>query len=149
MNENSKRIVQVVVGILIIAGALYLWSSVSADKKNDEMTEDKLSFDSTLLVGTWVNVDDENFKRTFNTDGTFTDTYKNEEDLETPITGTWNTFDKDDRPTNFNYPVGDGAIFVTLNDKELSTNFVISEVTKDDLTMVYLENATVLKFKKD
>ncbi|MFA7193453.1 MAG: hypothetical protein WC087_00865 [Candidatus Paceibacterota bacterium] len=149
MNENNKRVVQIVLGILIIIGIVYVWSIVGVDKKADEMVEQKLSFDPTLLVGTWVNVDDENFKRTFNTDGTFTDTYKNEKGPEVSVSGTWNTFDKEDRPTNFNYPVGDGAIFVTLNDKELSTNFVISEVTKDSLTMVYLENASVLKFKKD
>lgn len=145
MNENTKKIVQMVAVVLIVVLGIFLWSKTS-DNNTDMAAEEMLTFDSSLLVGEWVSVDDENFKRTFNEDGTFTDTYEGQDDAT--VSGTWLSFDKDNKPDNFTYPVGDGSLYVVLNDTKVSLNFAVSDVTEEELTMVYLDSGSVLKFKK-
>ena len=145
-----KKIIYGAIVLIVVIGAYFLFIKNGFEESN-EITKNipqysvrEKSEEEKLLVGEWQSIDDSFFSRNFNEDQTFRDSYKNE---GVTSSGTWFVFDSSDKPEYFQYPVEDGNKYLVMNDTSLSLNFIIAEVGKDSLSLIYLDNGGVLNFK--
>lgn len=145
-----KKILVIII-FLVVLGGLYL-SFFSENKKNEsfnsyvneENTVQEIDkFDESVLYGKWQSIDDNLFIRIFENDNTFKDTYGEDGVVSN---GTWFVYRSEELPSNFPYPVENGKDYLIMNDTNLSLHFMISEITKDKLSLIYLDNGSTLRF---
>jgi hypothetical protein len=117
----------------------------SFETQEEILEEVKVNFDTSLLYGNWKSIDDQTFVRVINEDNTFQDTYGDEGIVSS---GTWFVFDFNSKPQDFPYNAENGKNYLVMNDTNNSLYFIISQITEDSLTIIYLDNGSALQFNK-
>ena len=146
---NSKLII-IVVAILIIGGAYYVWSTGEGNtgagnaQQNEEAMQDASPAPDSL-IGVWRSTEDENFSRTFYENGGYLDAYAGE---ETSTNGPWVAFTAENPALGFPYTLEPGVTYLELIDENGPLYFSIAEVTEDKLVLIYLDRGGVLEFER-
>lgn len=121
-------------------------STESSTKETSTTRDAPLTFASDQLYGTWESVDDEKFRRTFFTNGTYRDTYEGAPFAET--NGTWDTYPAHRAPDMLPFPPQAGNQYLELRDGQEVLYFTIASVSERALELVYLNRGGSLRFTK-
>lgn len=97
------------------------------------------------LSGTWRSKDDSRFVREFGADGTVTDRY--EGDDSATIRGSWN-FVENPAEEQASLPDMSGARVIKIQFLEEVMYFAITELSENDLSMIYLSGNGSLEFTR-
>lgn len=116
-------------------------------QNEDENTEAMNTADvETNIVGTWKSDADEKFTREFRADGTVTDSYASE--VEVNSSGTWELFTSENAVTTFTGELDEGSVYLKINIDGADLHFRVTEATDGSLSLVYLDRGGVLEFSR-
>jgi len=148
-----KKILLIFIFLIVLGSLYFVFFSYSKEgnikviNENDELEiiPEIEKFNESVLYGKWQNVDDSSFVRIFEGDNTFKDTYG---DQIFTSSGIWFVYRAAELPSNFPYPIENDKDYLIMNDTNLSLHFIISEITKDSLTLIYLDSGGTLRFNR-
>ncbi|MFA7309760.1 MAG: hypothetical protein WC050_02540 [Candidatus Paceibacterota bacterium] len=157
---NSKAVTILTV-IIILAGLVYVLSTTSQPASEESgpvaqnatstpFPSDSLAPNDQYMVGAWTSIDDANFTRTFNADGTVTDAYKGDESATE--TGTYTTVDPATE-ADFPAPTANFAgmsVIKIVFPRSGTMYFGINSLTDTTLTMTNVSGrGNLLSFKRE
>lgn len=148
-----KKILIILVGIAFIIGVVLTIGSVI--NKNREIKEDLLvpgfveksnikKTAAELILGQWRSIEDPKFVRSFSRDQVV-DMY---EDKVTGSAGKWAIFSSDNVPADFTGIAEKGATYISLDFIDSKLFFEVSNISKSNLELVYIDRGNVLSFAR-
>lgn len=146
-----KKILIILVGVAFIIGVVLSIGSVI--NKNREIKEDLLvpgfveksnikKTAAELILGQWRSIEDPKFVRSFSRDQVI-DTY---EDKVTGSAGKWTIFSSENVPADFTGIAEKGATYISLDFIDSKLFFEVSNISKSNLELVYIDRGNVLSF---
>lgn len=146
-----KKILIILAGLAVIIGVVL--SIVSVINKNKQVKEDLLvpgfveksnikKTASELILGQWRSIEDPKFVRSFSREQVV-DMY---EDKITGSAGKWTIFSYDNLPADFTGIVEKGASYISLDFRDSKLFFKITDISKSNLELVYIDRGNVLSF---
>lgn len=157
----TSKLTWAVVVLIVLGGAYYFLVGPGKSMAKDGMMQDDASSmtggdamndDSHAMkadekmTGTWKSSDDAKFTRTFNADGTFTDSYEGEPSANE--SGTYSVVDATKVDVGVPATAIAGMTVVKLSSSSGDLYFSINEVTDSTLVMTYLGRGNILSFTK-
>ncbi len=96
------------------------------------------------ILGIWKSVDDQKFTRTFQSDGTYIDSYEGSADTK----GDWVVF-MDNSGLVTDFTLEPNTVYLRLlegSSTEATLHFKVSKVTPEELELIYMERGGTLRF---
>lgn len=96
------------------------------------------------ILGVWKSADDEKFTRTFQSDGTFIDSYVGSADTK----GDWVVF-TDNSGLTTEFTLEPDTVYLRLlegSSTDMTLHFKVSKVTPEELELIYMERGGTLRF---
>lgn|GEM_PF-1436792 len=146
-----KKILIILVGIVFIIGVAL--SVTSIRNKNESVKENLLipkfleksdikKTASELILGQWRSIEDPKFVRSFSRNQVV-DMY---EDKVIGSAGNWTIFSSDSVPADFTGIAEKGATYISLDFIDSKLFFEVSNISKSNLELVYIDRGNVLSF---
>jgi hypothetical protein len=144
-----KKIIGLLIILLALIAIYFVFKNEnpkeSFETQEEILEEVKVNFDTALLHGSWKSVDDGLFVRVINQDNTFQDKYGDDGIV---ASGTWFVFDSNSRPDDFPYPIENDKNYLVINDTNNSLYFIIAEIKKESMTLIYMDGGSILQFNR-
>ncbi len=155
--DKNKTLLIVAAAVIVIIIAYFAWMNrAEAPDLNENTSQDEqagiMASDAQInaawngLIGTWVSLDDERFKRQFTQDGNVQDSYDG--DPQATTVSTWSVFNKQNPDSEFTGAYEDGAVYLKFNTGPDSIYFKLTKVTPDNLEMIHLDRGNLLRFER-
>ena len=151
---NKNVVIGIVVVLALIVVGWWYWAMMMPQSAQETVLNPSDSSNGVAvpneqaafeISGTWQSKDDARFVREFRADGTVVDSY--EGDDSATIRGSWN-FVENPAEEQASLPVVKDARVIKIQFLEEVMYFAITELSENDLSMIYLSGNGSLQFAR-